>query len=405
VIFRSGPWPGQPALYPDVGASENSDAGRRGVSRTPAEGGEGGSGSSSDGGRDLSERVKELNCLYAVSRVLHAGDASCEDTIQSVVELVPTGWQHCGLACARVTLGDVEYSSPGFRDTPWRQQTPLVVRGKALGAVTVCYREECPAEDEGPFLVEERELLNSIAQHLGESIERSRTNRQLLAYQQDLRSLAAALSMAEQRERRRIAEALHDEVGLALALLNMHLWEPAEELTAERARSLLERARNEVADIMATVRTLTFDLCPPVRYELGFGPALEWLTEQAGEQYGYATHFAVRGCVDELGDETRLVLFKATRELLANVGKHASAYSVTVEVEAGPDCVCVVVTDDGVGFDVSRLDRPSVPTGLGLFAVKERLEYMGGSVMVASDEAGTSVRLCAPYSCQEAEHD
>ncbi|MDM8000555.1 MAG: HAMP domain-containing sensor histidine kinase [Dehalococcoidia bacterium] len=122
--------------------------------------------------RDLVERVKELNCLYGISRLVEAKESSLEKIIQGVVELIPPAWQYPEVTCARITYKKREYKTLNFRATPWRQTEAIKVDGKRCGTLEVCYLEPRPVCDEGPFLAEERNLIHAIAERLGHIIER-----------------------------------------------------------------------------------------------------------------------------------------------------------------------------------------------------------------------------------------
>ena len=132
---------------------------------------------------------------------------------------------------------------------------------------------------------------------------------------------------------------------------------------------------------MAVLGTLTFDLCPPVLYELGLAAALDWLAEQFETTYGIRAIVRSRGGQVDLPEDVNTALFQATREALTNVGRHARATTVNVDVLSEKDRAQVVVEDNGVGFDVASLrSRPEPQKGFGLFSIRERLRSMGGSL-------------------------
>jgi diguanylate cyclase (GGDEF)-like protein/PAS domain S-box-containing protein len=122
--------------------------------------------------RDLGERAKELNCLYGISNLVQTPNISLEEILQGTVNLVPPAWQYPEVTCARIVLGGREYLTESFRETAWRQTSDIIVNGERTGSVEVCYLEEKPESDEGPFLTEERGLINAIAERLGRVSER-----------------------------------------------------------------------------------------------------------------------------------------------------------------------------------------------------------------------------------------
>lgn len=122
---------------------------------------------------DLNERVKELSVLYEVSRIIERHSKSSLDEIfREVVRVLPSGWEFPENAVARITVQGRRFATEHFEETPWRQASPIVVLGETVGMVEVCYLHERPERDEGPFLAEERALLDIVAGRLGGTIER-----------------------------------------------------------------------------------------------------------------------------------------------------------------------------------------------------------------------------------------
>ncbi len=138
---------------------------------------------------DLRERVKELECLYGMSRLVQKLGDSLEEILQGTVDLIPPGWQYPEVTCARITLEGQEFRTENFRETAWRQTSDIIVNGEQAGAVEVCYLEEEPEADEGPFLKEERDLINAIAERLGQITERKRVEEALRQSEERYRSI------------------------------------------------------------------------------------------------------------------------------------------------------------------------------------------------------------------------
>jgi len=122
--------------------------------------------------RELGEREKELNCLYGLSRIVEEHGTSLNDILQEIPALLAAAWQYPDITCARVAMGDEVFATDHFRVSSWRQGADIIVDGKKAGRVEIYYLEERPELDEGPFLKEERRLLDAIAERLGKIIER-----------------------------------------------------------------------------------------------------------------------------------------------------------------------------------------------------------------------------------------
>ena len=514
---------------------------------------------------DLAERVKELNCLYGLSRLVGQPEITLEGIFQGLAELIPPACQYPEITAGRITFEKRRFKTANFRKTAWLQSADIKVHGKKTGTIEVCYLRKRPPIDEGPFLKEERNLLNVLAERLGHIVEREKAqeeienlakfpsenpnpilrissdcriiyanqgsapvlevwqrkegevlpepcagrakeafrsgkplefdfdcgdrifcvtmapvpqagylnayayditerkkaeeqikainhqltaseqqltasnqqlraneqqlraanqqlqateqqlraaNRQLevdiaqrkkveeelRAYRRRLRDLASELVLAEERLRRRIARDLHDDVGQDLLSVKMRLAEVRKGTTSAKQSAALEGILKSIDRTIQNTRSLLYDLSPPVLYELGFEPAVEWLTEKLQADHGIAAVFEDDGQAKLLADDLRIGLFRAVRELLVNIVKHAQAKNVKVSARRDGPNIRVEVEDDGVGFDVKQTQIPGdLSNGFGLFDIRERLQHCGGSFQLESKPGrGTRLTLTAP---------
>jgi DNA-binding CsgD family transcriptional regulator len=148
----------------------------------------------------LRERVKELNCLYGISQLAERYIHSLDDLLQELVKFLPYSWQYPEVTCARVLFEGKTYTSDRFKVTNWRQSALIYVHHEPVGEVGIFYLEECPPADEGPFLKEERALLDVVAEQIGTiatrisaELELQETNRQLTLERQALQEANTAL--------------------------------------------------------------------------------------------------------------------------------------------------------------------------------------------------------------------
>ncbi len=230
--------------------------------------------------------------------------------------------------------------------------------------------------------------------------ERKRAEERIHVFQRRLRSMASQLSLAEERERKRMAAGLHDQVGQPLAAVKMKLGALRGLLSSDGLVEQVDEIRELIDQAIHEMRSLTFELSPPILYDLGLEPALEWLVEQVQKEHGIVCRFEDDGQNKPLGDDARGLLFWVVRELLINVVKHAKARTATVSIWRDGDELRVSVEDDGVGFDTSEIDRRN--RGFGLFSIRQRLTEFGGQVEVESKPGhGTRVILVAPLECSE----
>jgi PAS domain S-box-containing protein len=245
-----------------------------------------------------------------------------------------------------------------------------------------------------------REFLHGCAHDL---TARKQAEEQLRAYQEQLRLLASELARSEELERRRIASDLHDHVGQILALAQNKLEAMEQSARRPAARRDLEEVRRLVEDAVQKTRSLTFDLSPPILYELGLEPALAWLAEEFERRHGLPCRFEGDEQPKPLRDDLRGVLFRAACEALLNVFKHARARNVSMTVHCSEGEVRITVEDDGAGFDAAAdLPHPGGRRGFGLFNIRERLSHLGGRLEVRSEPGqGTRIVLAGPLARED----
>jgi len=228
--------------------------------------------------------------------------------------------------------------------------------------------------------------------------EQKRSEEKLQSYQEQLRSLISQLSLAEEKERRRIATELHDHIGQTLAYCKIKIGEILNAAPSVDMKVPLNEIRNMIDKTIQYSRSLTFDLSNPMLYEVGFEAAVEWLGEKFQKDHGLMVHFRNDRQQKPLDDKTRVILLQAVRELMANVVKHARALNVTVSVIRNNDNIQIDVEDDGKGFDISKNDAHLNKTySFGFFSIRERLQSIKGNLAVESEPGcGTHVTLTAP---------
>ncbi len=230
--------------------------------------------------------------------------------------------------------------------------------------------------------------------------ERRRAVQRVAEYRDQLRELNAELSSAEERGERRIACVLHDEVGQTLAAARMGICELRDSEGSSERIGRLEELRELVDRTIEATRSLTFQLSPPILYELGLAAALEALGERIGKESGIRFAFALGEGWTSPAEDASVVLFRVVRELLHNVTKHARASRARLELDGAGDRARIVLEDDGVGFGavIGKSGH-----GLGLFHVRERMQRLGGRFEIDSAPGrGTRAVLTLPL-CDEPE--
>jgi signal transduction histidine kinase len=214
-----------------------------------------------------------------------------------------------------------------------------------------------------------------------------------------LRELAGELTQAEQQERDRLYELLHDDVQPLLVAARLGLSGVNENTDNPTCMQIAAAAREQISQALTTTRTLSRELSPPLIRERGLGPAFESLCRLMSSYYNLSVDFACDPDAEPADMATRLLCFNAARELLLNVVKHAGTESAELNLQIdSPDTLRISVVDGGHGFDVaaSRASGAAV-AGSGLSSIERRLGMIGGRLAIESRPgAGTTAIVWAP---------
>jgi nitrate/nitrite-specific signal transduction histidine kinase len=229
---------------------------------------------------ELGERVKELNCLYSISKVHEKQDLPLDQILQETINLIPPAWRFPEITCAQLTLDGQVFRTNNYEETIWKQVSDISVYGDRVGILEVCYLEEKPATDEGPFLKEERSLLNTIAERLGETIEHKQAEEALQKAHGELEQRVQERTREIER-RRQVAESLRD----ILTILNSN--RPLDEILdyiVAQASWLLDADASAVYCLQHEDRLLTIRAARGLEPDFGVGmniPVGQEVTSQA----------------------------------------------------------------------------------------------------------------------------
>ena len=222
--------------------------------------------------------------------------------------------------------------------------------------------------------------------------------KKLIDINEQLRSLATELVMTEERERRQISLDLHDNIGQSLALIKIKL-DSLQELSSKYGFTIiLDQIQDLISQSIRQTRSLITELSPSILYEFGFAEAIEWLSEQIETQHGLQVVLKNDLKNRDIDEEIQVFLFRAVRELLLNVVKHAKASRTYISLQTAGKNIRINVIDNGIGFDNDNINNAKKENrGFGLFSMQERFKYIGGLLEIKSGkESGTSVELLVP---------
>jgi PAS domain S-box-containing protein len=255
------------------------------------------------------------------------------------------------------------------------------------------------------FTLEGRIVLGGIMRDITTRMEEQKQRDE---HQKRLRQLAAKLATAQDEEQQRIAEGLHDDVAQDLALCSLKLALADREADPAKAKTIRDEIEELICKTAEKIRSLSFELSSSSLFRIGFKEAIVELCNSMSKRYNVCFSVKANDPAQVLDDTTAAVLFKAVRELLFNVVKHASTKEATVFIDCKNNMLIIEVEDRGKGFN-HRIDENLVNMGkgMGLFGIKERLADLGGELDIdptPSDRTRVTLKVPVGNFFQSANH-
>jgi len=352
----------------------------------------------------LTERIKELNCLYGISRLVET-TSSIEEILGGAVELIPKAWHYPEITRARIRLKDFEFESDGFSESPWKQSEDIRVDGEKRGNVEVFYLEDRPGRDEGPFLREERDLIHAIAERLGHIVSRVEAGNRL-----------EALYTSEKNLRRELQEEMQNRVEFTRRLIHelktpiTSLLATSQLLCEELESHKLGRLSTYVYENAARMNARIDELHDIIKGEIGT-PDVDLKAVKLGDILRSPLE-EMNSLAETSGIELRLYIddehvsvradASRVRQILSNLLNNAFKYAsgngtVEVHTKTSADMVTIEVKDDGPGIAEEERNKifesyyrspdkakGSHGLGIGLALCKVLVTAHGGTIWVKS---------------------
>jgi signal transduction histidine kinase len=355
----------------------------------------------------LRERVKELTCLYGIAQVAHRPGISLGETLQGIVELLPPAWQYPEIACARILFDGRAYTAPAFQEGPQRQAAEVVVAGIRRGAVEVFYTRHKPGFAEGPFLKEERSLIDTVAKEVAIIIGRREAEDYKSKLQDQLRHADRLATIGQLAAG--VAHELNEPLGNILGFAQ--LANKAPRLPKATARDLEKivqtclHAREVIQKLLLFSRQM-----PPLKTAVNLNQVVEdglYFLESRCAKAGIEVVRALAGELPATSADPSQ-LNQVLVNLVVNAvqampeGGTLTIQTAAGQTAAGQPCVSLIVQDTGLGMTEEVRKKIFVPffttkdidqgTGLGLAVVHGIVSAHGGAIRFDS-EAGRGTRF------------
>ena len=217
-------------------------------------------------------------------------------------------------------------------------------------------------------------------------------------YQSSLQKLTREISMIEEKQKKEIAANIHDHLSQSLVISKMRISDLEKKKELKNYYEDLDFIKNHISKALENSRKITYELSPPIIYQLGIIDALDWFADETKEKYKIDFNFTTNTDSIELTEFKSILLFRSIQEAVTNTLKYAKASLITLDVNKTSEKVTVTLVDNGKGFDTKILnDNISSKSGFGLFAVKERIRNLSGKLDISSEiGVGTKIKITIP---------
>jgi len=357
----------------------------------------------------LQERVKELTCLYSLAKLIERPEISLEEILEGIAKLLPPAWLYPEIAAARITLDEHSYSTPNFRDEEQKQSADIVVAGELRGSVEVVYLKKTLELDEGPFLREERSLIDAIAREVALIVERKQTEEDKERLQEQLRHADRLATIGQLSAG--IAHELNEPIGSILGFAQLVKKYPElSEQTIQDIEKITKaslHAREIVKKLMLFARQM-----PPQKIRVNLNHVIEeglYFLESRCVKEGIKVARSLSPNLPEIiADSAQMT------QVLVNIAVNAiqampGGGKLTIRTNASDRFVSLIVEDTGVGMSKKVVKQVFLPffttkdvgqgTGLGLPVVHGIVTSHGGSINVDSKVGqGTKFEIQFPIA-------
>ena len=358
---------------------------------------------------ELGERVKELTCLYGIAKLAAQPEISLEEVLQSTVELLPPGWLYPDICCARIELDNRTYKTPGFRRPVQSLKTDIIVDGQKRGHVEVGYVWEKPLIDEGPYLNEERNLIDAVALEVATIIEQQQDEDEKSRLHEQLRHADRLATIGQ------LGAGLAHELNEPLAniLGFAQLLEKDESLSKQAVQDIDKivsaslHAREVISKLLVFAREKT-----PARKPMYINTVVEeglYFFKSRCDKAGIEVSCELHPDLPEIIADRSQLLQVLTNLVINSVQAMPQGGNLTITTGQDGDQIIMSVEDTGTGMSEDILKRIFDPffttkdvdegTGLGLSVVHGIVASHGGIIEVES-EIGQGARFIVQLPCE-----
>ena len=360
---------------------------------------------------ELRERIKELKCLYGIAKLVEKPEISLKEILQGIVKLLPPAWLYPNIASARILLDGESYLTSPFQESDQTQAAKIVVEGKTRGKLEVFYDEKKPELDEGPFLKEERILIEALAREISLIVIRKRAEEEKFRLQEQLRHADRLATIGQLSAG--VAHELNEPISSVLGysqLIYKHPDLPDQiKQDAEKIMKASLHAREVVKKLMLFARQT-----PPKKIWVNLNQVVEeglYFLESRCAKEGINVVCSLSENLPKVTADPAQLTQVLVNLVVNSIQAMPKGGELTVQTKALKECVLLIVKDTGVGMSENVMNKIFLPfyttkdvgrgTGLGLAVVHGIVTSHEGAIHVTSKEGqGTTFKIQLPLKGQ-----
>jgi signal transduction histidine kinase len=361
---------------------------------------------------ELRERIKEITCLYGIARVVAQPGALFDEIIKNIANLLPPAWLFPEITCARIVLDGRSWATEGFRESPYRQVSDVIVQDTKVGFVEVAYLQKKLTLDEGPFLAEERSLIDSVAREVAVYYERAKAEEEKASLQEQLRHADRLATIGQLAAG--VAHELNEPLGNILGFAQLAKKSPELPEQVEKDLKNIESASLHAREIIKKLMTFARQL-PSQKTLVNLNDVVtdgiyffEARCAKADIELAYRLAFDLPKIAADPGQINQVLVNLVVNAIQAM----PNGGVLTVETRLNDDGICLVVEDTGAGISEDIKSQIFLPffttkdinegTGLGLAVVHGIVTSHGGRITVETEKGkGTRFLICLPLADSE----
>lgn len=342
---------------------------------------------------ELNERVKELNCLYGISMILEETNIPVDNIFQRIVDLIPNAWLNPDNICAKLFINGIEYKTKNYNNSTWNLKKEIFVRKKNVGFMEINLLSSGKESTSTPFMKIDEKLLNAVVNQISLFTDRKVTLYEYKNSRLQLRDLAKHKESAIEKEKKRISMIVHDELGQSLTAMKFNINLLNDKIKPKKVvYSKLIDEMEEIIDLsIDKVRTISTELRPSILDHLGLIAAFEWQLNIFAKKTNIDYMFNHNVKSINIPGDKKIVIFRIFQEVLTNIGRHAEATKMDVNLIIRDNLLEMEINDNGIGIQRKQVNDPR---SFGIISMRERALSINGELFISGiKNMGTTISL------------